>query len=127
MADLVQEITDYNFEDEALTGSNLVMVEFFSDWCPNCKRVTELVLEVAQKYAGRLKVRRVDIDRSTETVVRQRVLTVPSVIFYRNDEALCRMAGQNITKGRLAEQIEELIAQYVPTKPVRTFNGVKKA
>ena len=86
MTDLVQEITDYNFEDEALTGSNLVMVEFFSDWVPVCKRVTELVFDVAQRYAGRLKVRRVDIDRSTETVVRQRVLTVPSVIFYRNDE-----------------------------------------
>jgi thioredoxin 1 len=82
---------------------------------------------VAQKYAGRLKVRRVDIDRSTETVVRQRVLTVPTVIFYRNDEELCRKAGQSITKPRLVEQIDDLIAQYVPTKPVRTFNGVKKA
>jgi thioredoxin 1 len=125
MTDLVQEITDYNFEDEALTGSNLVMVEFFSDWSPSCKRVTDLVFEVAQKYPGRLKVRRVDIDRSTETVVRQRVLTVPSVVFYRNDGELERMSGNTITKGRLAERIEALIAQYVPQKPVRSFNGVK--
>ena len=125
MTDLVQEITDYNFEDEALTGSNLVMVEFFSDWVPVCKRVTELVFDVAQRYAGRLKVRRVDIDRSTETVVRQRVLTVPSVIFYRNDEELDRKSGQSISKGRLNESIDSLIAQYVPQKPIRTFNGVK--
>ncbi len=125
MADLVQEITDYNFEDEALTGSNLVMVEFFSDWSPSCKRVTDLVLEVAQKYASRLKVRRVDIDRSTETVVRQRVLTVPTVVFYRNDEELDRISGNAITKSRLADRIEALIAQYVPQKPVRSFNGVK--
>ena len=125
MTDLVQEITDYNFEDEALTGSNLVMVEFFSDWVPVCKRVTELVFDVAQRYAGRLKVRRVDIDRSTETVVRQRVLTVPSVIFYRNDEELDRKSGQAISKGRLNESIDSLIAQYVPQKPIRTFNGVK--
>jgi len=125
MTDLVQEITDYNFEDEALTGSNLVMVEFFSDWVPGCKRVTELMFVVAQKYVGRLKVRRVDIDRSTETVVKQRVLTVPSVVFYRNDEELERKSGQAITKGRLNDMIEALIAQYVPQKPIRTFNGVK--
>ena len=125
MADLVQEITDYNFEDEALTGSNLVMVEFFSDWVPACKRVTELVYEVAPQYVGKLKVRRVDIDRSTETVVRQQVLTVPSVVFYRNDEELGRLAGQQIMKGRLTDKIDALIVQYVPTKPIRSFNGVK--
>ena len=125
MADLVQEITDYNFEDEALTGSNLVMVEFFSDWSPSCKRVTDLVFEVAQRYVGRLKVRRVDIDRSTETVVRQCVLTVPTVVFYRNDDELDRISGNAISKGRLADRIDALIAQYVPQKPIRSFNGVK--
>jgi thioredoxin 1 len=82
-------------------------------------------MEVAEKYTGRLKVRRVDIDRSTETVVRQSVLIVPSVIFYRNDDELDRVSGQAITKNRLCERIDALIAQYVPTKPVRTFNGVK--
>lgn len=126
MSDLVQEITDYNFEDEALTGSNLVMVEYFSEWVPACKRVTDLVMDVAEKYAGRLKVRRVDIDRSTETVVRQQVLLVPTVAFYRTDQELDRVAGTAITKGKLADKIEALIARYVPQKPIRSFTSTGK-
>ena len=115
MGDLVVEVTDENFEDETVAGSNLVVVDFVSEWAPDCKRVSEIVEHIGRKYADRVRVRRVDIDRNAETAVKYGVLAAPTVLFFNNGEEVGRVAGI-VTKTRLFEEIESLLKKLPPPR-----------
>ncbi|MEW6355835.1 MAG: thioredoxin domain-containing protein [Planctomycetota bacterium] len=120
MADPVVQITDESFEEETIAGNVLVMIDFVSDWCGESQKMIPLVDELATRYPGQLKTRRIDIDRSAETAVRCNVLNTPAILFFRDGEELDRLTGK-FGKTRLISTLESLLEPaLLPRRRART-------
>lgn len=90
---MIKEVTDSTFEQEVLNSSKPVLVDFSAVWCGPCKMLEPTVRAVAQEYAGRVHVYKLDIDQSPLTPARYGVRGVPTLIFFNNGQERDRIIG----------------------------------
>ena len=91
-ADII-EVTDADFE-EVVQGSDLpVLVDFWADWCAPCRMVAPVIEELARDRAGTLKVVKLNVDANAETAARFRVLSIPTVVLFRDGEVVSQVVG----------------------------------
>jgi thioredoxin 1 len=86
-------LTDADFQTTIDSSANPVMVDFFASWCQPCKALTPLIEAVAEEYAGKLDVKKVDIDNAQETAMRFGIQGVPTVILFKNGQEVDRFIG----------------------------------
>jgi thioredoxin 1 len=102
------EIDDRTFEREVLESPVPVLLDFSAEWCAPCKRLEPVVREIASEYDGRLKVARLDIDRAQEIATRYGIMSVPTVLFFKEG----RVHDQHLgfaPKEKLVEKIASLL------------------
>ena len=104
----VIEVDDHNFASEVLESSLPVLLDISAEWCGPCKRLAPLVEEIAGEYAGRLKVAKLDVDRAQATAVRFGVMSVPTVLFFKQGKVLDQLLGF-VPKERLIEKLASVI------------------
>ncbi len=80
----VQEFTDGNFDSEVLNSSVPVLVDFTATWCGPCKALAPIVDKVADEFAGKIKVGKLDIDANQEITRKYGVRSVPTVLIFKN-------------------------------------------
>jgi len=85
----------YNKEsfDKALAGGGLMMVDFWADWCGPCRMLGPVIEELAEQYAGKAEIGKVDVEAEQELAVRYGVARIPTVIFFKNGEEIDRVEG----------------------------------
>ena len=88
----IVKVTDADF-DTAVQGPGLVVVDFWAEWCVPCKAIAPVLEELAADYDGRLKVVKVDVDRSPQTAARFAVLSVPTVLLFHRGEVKDQAIG----------------------------------
>lgn len=86
-------LTKENFEEEVLQCDLPVLVDFYADWCSPCMALAPILEEIAEEYAGKVKVCKVNIDKQMELAIRFRVLSIPTLIFFKNGEITQRLMG----------------------------------
>lgn len=79
-------VTKENFEQEVLKSEIPVLVDFFANWCMPCKMFAPVLEEVAENYAGKLKIVKVDIDEAIELAQKYRVMSIPTIKLFTGDE-----------------------------------------
>ena len=84
---------DNNFEAEVLQASEPVLVDFSAAWCGPCKQLTPIIDELAEEYAGKVKVGKVDIDQSQDTAGRFAIMSVPTVLLFKGGEKADQIVG----------------------------------
>ncbi len=102
------EANDSNFETEVLGNETPVLVDFSATWCGPCKKLDPIVHEIAGEYAGRLKVVRVDVDSARNTAARFGVLSVPTVILFKDGQVKDQVIGV-LPKRQLADRVEQVL------------------
>lgn len=100
--------TDSNFEAEVLKSPGAVLVDFSATWCGPCKKLEPIVHEIASEYGGRIKVVKVDVDQARATASRFAVLSVPTLIFFRDGQVKDQFIGV-LTKQALADRVEKVL------------------
>jgi thioredoxin 1 len=87
-------LTNDNF-DETLkgAGSKPVLVDFFAEWCGPCKMAAPVIEELADEYAGKAVVAKVDVDAENELAAKHAVMSIPTVIVFVNGEEVERKIG----------------------------------
>ncbi len=105
MADLVK-VTDANFEEEIGRGTGLTMVDFWAEWCGPCRLVAPIVEELAEEYAGQLRVGKLDVDANQHTTARFNVRSIPSVLFFKDGKHVATVVGA-VPKSQLERKIQE--------------------
>ena len=86
-------LTKENFEEEVIQCDLPVLVDFYADWCSPCMALAPILEEIAEEYAGKVKVCKVNIDKQMELAIRFRVLSIPTLIFFKNGEITQRLMG----------------------------------
>ncbi len=86
------EVTDANFE-EVLRGSSLVLVDFWAEWCAPCRMIAPIVEELAREYDGKLVVAKLDVDENPKTAMRYRVMSIPTVILFKEGQPVEVLVG----------------------------------
>lgn len=102
------KFTAENFETEVLQAQGTVLVDFYADWCGPCKMMAPLVERMAEKYEGKMKIGKLNVDESMEISDRYKVRNIPTFIFFRNGEPVDTHIG-----GMSAAELEEKIQSYV--------------
>jgi len=102
------DINDRNFES-AVVGSSLpVLVDFSAEWCGPCKKLAPIVQDLAREYQGRLKVGHLDIEASPATAAQFGVMSVPTLIFFRDGRQAGHLVG-GVSRRQLEEAIRKVI------------------
>lgn len=91
--DQVRPVSDAEFADEVLGAELPVLVDFWTDWCPPCKRLAPVLAELAVEYAGRVEFRSMDAEAEPETARSLHVLAFPTLALYRGGELIRTVVG----------------------------------
>ena len=88
-------MTHFNQEsfDKALSEGKLRMVDFWADWCGPCQMLAPVIDGLAEQYAGKAVVGKVNVDEEQELAIRYGVMSIPTVIFFKNGEEIDRKVG----------------------------------
>ena len=88
-------MTHFNQEsfDKALSEGKLMMVDFWADWCGPCKMLAPVIDGLAEQYVGKAVVGKVNVDEEQELAIRYGVMSIPTVIFFKNGEEIDRKVG----------------------------------
>lgn len=97
-----------NFQSEVLDAQIPVLVDFFADWCGPCRMMAPLVEKMAEKYEGRMKIGKLNVEDSADIARKYSVMNIPTFIFFKNGEAVETHVG-----GMSAGELESKIEQYL--------------
>ncbi|HVS29051.1 MAG TPA: thioredoxin [Solirubrobacteraceae bacterium] len=107
MAD-IQEVTDANFQAEVIESETPVLVDFWAPWCGPC-RVVAPVLEQISNEREDLKIVKLNVDDNQQTAATFEVLSIPTLILFRNGEVAKKVIGA-YPKKRLEAELEPALA-----------------
>ena len=89
----VKEVSDSSFDGDILKSSVPVLVDFWAPWCGPCRSVAPIVEDLANQYAGKLKVAKINVDESTEVAMRYQITSIPTFILFKNGQVADRALG----------------------------------
>ena len=100
-------LTDQNF-DEVVNGSDVVLVDFWAPWCGPCKMLSPVIDEIADEYAGKAKICKVDTDDSREAAMKFNISSIPTIIIFKNGQMEKQWVGL-VSKDDITDVLDELL------------------
>jgi thioredoxin 1 len=82
--------------DQLLLSKDFLLVDFYADWCEPCKWVEPVLDEVIKSFNGKLVLHKINIDEHPDIARRYHVLSVPTIVLFKNGNELWRMKGFDV-------------------------------
>ena len=101
-------VTDATFDSDVLKSSTPVLVDFWAEWCGPCKMITPVLEEIADEHKGKLTIAKLNVDENPDTALRFDVMSIPTLILFKDGQAQKRLVGAKGKRQLLAE-IEEFL------------------
>ena len=105
MSEHILHVTDSNFEREVLQADAPVLVDFWAEWCGPCKTIAPILDVVADEYAGKLTVAKLNIDQNAETAPRYGIRGIPTLLLFKNGAVAATKVGA-LSKTQLKEFLD---------------------
>jgi thioredoxin 1 len=102
-------VNDGAFEAAVLKSTLPVLVDFWAPWCAPCRMVAPTLDRIAQEYAGRLVVAKVNTDENPEWATRYRVSGIPTMLFISNGQVVHQQVGA-ASYNALKQMVDHLLA-----------------
>lgn len=88
-----QHITDAQFQKSVLESKLPVLVDFYATWCGPCKMAAPVLDKLADELAGKLTIVKMDVDENTQTPGQHGVMSIPTVVLFKNGKEVSRKVG----------------------------------
>ncbi|HXG65204.1 MAG TPA: thioredoxin [Blastocatellia bacterium] len=108
MSEFVKEVSDDNFEQEVLGASEPVLVDFWAEWCQPCRMIAPTVEAIAEKYQGKARVVKLNVDNNNQTAVRYTVRSIPTLIVFKGGNEVDRAVGAK-SKESIAQMLDRAL------------------
>ncbi len=104
----VLTLTDDNFDQEVMQEGKAALVDFWAEWCMPCKMLAPAIDEIADEYAGKLAVGKVDTDSNRDISMKFGISAIPTVILFKDGEMVRKFVGLQ-QKSDLKAAINEVL------------------
>ncbi|MBQ3782412.1 MAG: thioredoxin [Lachnospiraceae bacterium] len=102
------QFTTNNFETEVTNSDIPVMIDFYADWCGPCKMMSPIVNQMADKYDGKVKIGKVNVDQNPELAGRFGIMSIPSFLFIKDGKVVNSSVG-GMSPDMLSSKIDTLL------------------
>ena len=109
MAENVIEFTDNGFESDVIKAGTPVLVDFWAEWCGPCKMIGPIVEEIANEYAGRIKVGKMNVDLNPVVPPQYGIRSIPSLLIFKDGAVSDQIVGA-VPKNNITEVLDRVLA-----------------
>ncbi|MCL1895189.1 MAG: thioredoxin [Clostridiales bacterium] len=102
----IQVLNDNNYND--VTGSGVVVVDFYADWCGPCKMMAPIFEEAKEAYAGRAVFAKINVDENKGIAIDNKIMSIPTLLFFKDGQIADRVSGV-LDKATLYGKIDSLL------------------
>ncbi|MBE5930703.1 MAG: thioredoxin [Lachnospiraceae bacterium] len=102
---MAEILTSENFKEKVTDVKGTVLVDFFATWCGPCKMIAPAVEQLAEEYAGKAGVYKLDVDEAQDIGMEYKVMSIPTLIIFKDGVEAERIRGA-VSKAELADAIE---------------------
>jgi thioredoxin 1 len=102
------DLTDSSFDEFIGSSDKPVVVDFWATWCGPCLKVAPILEELAEEQSDKFTIAKLDVDVNVATATKYAVMSIPTMLIFKNGEVVGRLVGAK-PKGALLSEITELI------------------
>lgn len=104
---MIQYLTEDNF-DESISTNNVVLIDFYADWCSPCKALHPILEQSDRKINGKAVIAKINIDKSPELASRYGVRSIPALFYIKNGEVVKNSVGV-VQSNEIIQNLEALV------------------
>ena len=108
MSGKIVELNDSTFDEHVKAADVPVLVDFWAEWCGPCKVIAPILEEIAEEQGGKLTVAKLNVDDSLDVSRRFDVMSIPTLILFKDGEPQLRIVGAQ-PKSVLLAKLEPLL------------------
>tara|TARA_Y100001970_G_C14196861_1_gene838625 strand:- start:341 stop:667 length:327 start_codon:yes stop_codon:yes gene_type:complete len=108
MSDFTVEFTEQNFTSEVESSEIPVLVDFWAEWCGPCKLLSPTIDVIAEKYAGKIKVGKVNVDQNSAIAQKYGVRGIPNILIFSNGSVQEQLIG-NVPESDISNILDKLV------------------
>lgn len=106
--DNVLEVTDGSFESDILKSDKPALVDFWAAWCGPCRAISPVVRELADEYAGRIKIAKLNVDENPATPSKYGIRAIPTLLFFKDGKLFDQITGA-VSKNIIENGIKKIL------------------
>lgn len=105
MSDKIVTLTDESFSHDVLKAKGVILVDFWAEWCSPCKMIAPILDEVAEEYAGKITIAKLNVDENQETAPKYGIRGIPTLLIFKEGKVIATKMSA-VSKSQLIAFIE---------------------